>query len=298
VASKSGSTDRSFSLPGRASSSRAAAGRRCAGEGNLWRASHSAHLHSSYDKANRSSAASFRGRGWRRTAHPGRGQAAGRLPVRRTSTRSARCGRPRRCRRAADAGVPVLCRQTDFIRRSRARQPVNIRRASSRAGRHAAGRAEGRRRRAAPTIFLVSRTGVRSAITTWYSDMRSLAIMAQTGLPRRVRCQRIRSSSRRAGQLERGQREFVPVPRARCRGGRCGRTVHGNAPAAGCGLVGWTQRLPLDAWLLLERWSSSTHPSSAPARGSRTDGPLTSMRSIPGLALNVLTTATAPTSDT
>ena len=109
-----------------------------------------------------------------------------------------------------------LCRQTDFIRAcARRGKPVNIKKGQFLAPeRHEErGRQGARSRREAGcrTTFMVCERGVSFGYNNLVSDMRSLAIMRETGCP--VVFDATHSVQLPGGQgtTSGGQREFVPV---------------------------------------------------------------------------------------
>jgi 2-dehydro-3-deoxyphosphooctonate aldolase (KDO 8-P synthase) len=172
---------------------------------------------SSYDKANRSSGTSFRGPGMQRgleiLAKVGRALA---VPVLTDVHREEEIA-------AAAAVVDVLqtpaflCRQTDFIRAvAQSGKPVNIKKGQflaphdmsnvldkARAGARDAGLSEDR--------FMACERGASFGYNNLVSDMRSLAIMRETGAP--VVYDATHSVQLPGGQgtSSGGQREFVPV---------------------------------------------------------------------------------------
>jgi 3-deoxy-D-manno-octulosonic acid (KDO) 8-phosphate synthase len=78
-------------------------------------------------------------------------------------------------------------------------------------------------------------------------DMRSLAVMRETGCPVVFDAHAFRAAAGRQGHAVRGQREFVPVlARAAVAAGRLGH-VHGNASRSRQGAVGRAERVALDA---------------------------------------------------
>ncbi|MGQ9724262.1 MAG: 3-deoxy-8-phosphooctulonate synthase [Tepidimonas sp.] len=172
---------------------------------------------SSYDKANRSSGDSFRGPGM----HKG-------LEI---------LARVRR-----DIGVPVLtdvhteaevptvaavvdvlqtpaflCRQTDFIRAvAQSGKPVNIKKGQFLAPhdmKHviAKARAAAREKGLPEDVFLVCERGVSFGYHNLVSDMRSLAIMRETGAPVVFDATHSVQLPGGLGSSSGGQREFVPV---------------------------------------------------------------------------------------
>ena len=172
---------------------------------------------SSYDKANRSSGSSFRGPGMdARAGDPGQGAARDRRagPDRRAQ-RSRDRRRGGRGRRAADAGLPVPADRL-HPRRGASGKPVNIKKGQflaphdmknvidkARDAAREAGLSEDR--------FMACERGASFGYNNLVSDMRSLAIMRETGAP--VVFDATHSVQLPGGQgtSSGGQREFVPV---------------------------------------------------------------------------------------
>ena len=191
---------------------------------------------SSYDKANRSSGKSFRG--------PGIDEGLRILAeVKRAARRAGADRRARRSTRSKPVAAVVdvlqtpafLCRQTDFIRAcARSGKPVNIKKGQflaphdmknvidkARDAAREAGLPEDR--------FMACERGACFGYNNLVSDMRSLAIMRETGAP--VVFDATHSVQLPGGQgtSSGGQREFVPVlARAAVAVGRR-RALHGNA---------------------------------------------------------------------
>jgi 2-dehydro-3-deoxyphosphooctonate aldolase (KDO 8-P synthase) len=154
----------------------------------------------------------------------------------------------RRARRSADrrrgAVVDVLqtpaflCRQTDFIRAvAQSGKPVNIKKGQFLAPQDmknviAKARDAAREKGLPEDSFMACERGVSFGYNNLVSDMRSLAIMRDTGAP--VVFDATHSVQLPGGQgtSSGGQREFVPVLACRDCGGRGG-PLHGNAPRPG-----------------------------------------------------------------
>ena len=106
-----------------------------------------------------------------------------------------------------------LCRQTDFIQAvARAGKPVNIKKGQFLAPeRHEARRRQGARRASGADNIMVCERGASFGYNNLVSDMRSLAIMRDTGCP--VVFDATHSVQLPGGQgtSSGGQREFVPV---------------------------------------------------------------------------------------
>jgi 2-dehydro-3-deoxyphosphooctonate aldolase (KDO 8-P synthase) len=173
---------------------------------------------SSYDKANRSSGTSLsRPRHGRGAAHP-----------RRCAQGSRRAGadrRPRRPTRSEPVAAVVdvlqtpafLCRQTDFIRACAiSGKPVNIKKGQFLAPgdmKNVIDKARDAPARPATTSdrFMACERGASFGYNNLVSDMRSLAIMRETGCP--VVFDATHSVQLPGGQgtSSGGQREFVPV---------------------------------------------------------------------------------------
>ena len=172
---------------------------------------------SSYDKANRSSGGSFRGPGMERG-----------LEILATVKRE--LGVPVLTDVHSDAEVPAvaavvdvlqtpafLCRQTDFIRAvAQSGKPVNIKKgqflaphdmthviAKARAAAREAGLGEDR--------FLACERGASFGYNNLVSDMRSLAILRETGAPVVFDATHSVQLPGGQGSSSGGQREFVPV---------------------------------------------------------------------------------------
>ncbi len=172
---------------------------------------------SSYDKANRSSGASFRGPGMERG-----------LEILATVRRE--IGVPVLTDVHTEADVPAvaaavdvlqtpafLCRQTDFIRAcAQSGKPVNIKKGQFLAPQDMKNvidkaRAAAREKGLPEDRFLACERGVTFGYHNLVSDMRSLAIMRETGAP--VVFDATHSVQLPGGQgtSSGGQREFVPV---------------------------------------------------------------------------------------
>ena len=172
---------------------------------------------SSYDKANRSSGSTFRGPGMDRG-----------LEILATVKRE--LGVPLLTDVHSEAEIPAvaavvdvlqtpafLCRQTDFIHAvARSGKPVNIKKgqflaphdmknviAKARDAARAAGLSEDR--------FLACERGASFGYNNLVSDMRSLAIMRETGAPVVFDATHSVQLPGGLGQASGGQREFVPV---------------------------------------------------------------------------------------
>ena len=172
---------------------------------------------SSYDKANRSSGTSFRG--------PGRERGLQILQAVRTQL-----GVPILTDVHTEAEVPevagvvdvlqtpaFLCRQTDFIRAvAQSGKPVNIKKGQFLAPHDMKNvidkaRAAAREKGLPEDVFMACERGVSFGYNNLVSDMRSLAIMRETGAP--VVFDATHSVQLPGGQgtSSGGQREFVPV---------------------------------------------------------------------------------------
>jgi 2-dehydro-3-deoxyphosphooctonate aldolase (KDO 8-P synthase) len=172
---------------------------------------------SSYDKANRSSGASFRGPGMERG-----------LEILAKVRRE--LGVPVLTDVHTEAEVPAvaaavdvlqtpafLCRQTDFIRAvAQSGKPVNIKKGQFLAPHDMKNvidkaRAAAREKSLPDDVFLACERGVSFGYNNLVSDMRSLAIMRETGAP--VVFDATHSVQLPGGQgtSSGGQREFVPV---------------------------------------------------------------------------------------
>jgi 2-dehydro-3-deoxyphosphooctonate aldolase (KDO 8-P synthase) len=172
---------------------------------------------SSYDKANRSSGTSFRG--------PGRERGLQILQAVR-----AQLGVPILTDVHTEAEVPevagvvdvlqtpaFLCRQTDFIRAvAQSGKPVNIKKGQFLAPHDMKNvidkaRAAAREKGLPEDVFMACERGVSFGYNNLVSDMRSLAIMRETGAP--VVFDATHSVQLPGGQgtSSGGQREFVPV---------------------------------------------------------------------------------------
>jgi 2-dehydro-3-deoxyphosphooctonate aldolase (KDO 8-P synthase) len=172
---------------------------------------------SSYDKANRSSGASFRGPGMARgleilaTVRRELG-----VPVLTDVHGEAEIG-------AVAAVVDVLqtpaflCRQTDFIRAvAQSGKPVNIKKGQFLAPHDMKNvidkaRAAAREKGLPEDNFLACERGVSFGYNNLVSDMRSLAIMRETGAPVVFDATHSVQLPGGLGQSSGGQREFVPV---------------------------------------------------------------------------------------
>ena len=162
---------------------------------------------SSYDKANRSSGATFRGPGMVRGLEI-LAQVKRELGVPLLTDVHSEAEIP-----AVAAVVDVLqtpaclCRQTDFIQAvARSGKPVNIKK-----GQFAKARAAARETGLSEDRFMACERGVSFGYNNLVSDMRSLAIMRETGAP--VVFDATHSVQLPGGQgtSSGGQREFVPV---------------------------------------------------------------------------------------
>ena len=202
---------------------------------------------SSYDKANRSSGTSFRG--------PGRDEG-----LRILAEVKRQIGVPVLTDVHAEADVAevaavvdvlqtpaFLCRQTDFIHAvARAGRPVNIKKGQFLApGDMKQVVAKAKAASGADNIMVCER-GASFGYNNLVSDMRSVAIMRETGCPVVFDATHSVQLPGGQGSSSGGQREFVPVlARAAVAGGRR-RCVHGNASRSR------TRRCPTDpnAWPL------------------------------------------------
>ena len=137
-----------------------------------------------------------------------------------------------------------LCRQTDFIQAvRRAGKPVNIKKGQFLAPEDMRQVVAKAKAASGADNILVCERGASFGYHNLVSDMRSLAIMRDTGCP--VVFDATHSVQLPGGQgtSSGGQREFVPVlARAAVAAGVAG-TVHGNASAAREGAVRRSQRM-------------------------------------------------------
>jgi 2-dehydro-3-deoxyphosphooctonate aldolase (KDO 8-P synthase) len=194
---------------------------------------------SSFDKANRSSGTSFRGPGMERGLEI-------LAKVKRELGVPVLTDVHDESQIAAVAAVvdvlqtpAFLCRQTDFIHAvAQSGKPVNIKKGQFLAPQDMKNvidkaRAAAREQGAAEDNFMACERGVSFGYNNLVSDMRSLAIMRDTGAP--VVFDATHSVQLPGGQgtSSGGQREFVPGAGARGGGGGRGRAVHGNAPRPG-----------------------------------------------------------------
>ncbi|WP_157264458.1 3-deoxy-8-phosphooctulonate synthase [Azohydromonas aeria] len=172
---------------------------------------------SSYDKANRSSGTSFRGPGMERGLEIlARVRSQLNVPVITDVHSEAEVERV-----AAVVDVlqtpAFLCRQTDFIRAvAQSGKPVNIKKGQFLAPHDMKNvidkaRAAARDKGLADDVFMACERGVSFGYNNLVSDMRSLAIMRETGAP--VVFDATHSVQLPGGQgtSSGGQREFVPV---------------------------------------------------------------------------------------
>jgi 2-dehydro-3-deoxyphosphooctonate aldolase (KDO 8-P synthase) len=129
----------------------------------------------------------------------------------------------------AASGKPVNIKKAQFMAPADMQQVVNKARNAARAAGHD------------PDAFLLCERGTSFGYNTLVSDMRGLAIMAETGCP--VVFDATHSVQQPGGLGERsgGQREFVPLL-ARAGGGGRRRGVHGNPSRSRPGPVGRPQR--------------------------------------------------------
>ena len=173
---------------------------------------------SSYDKANRSSGTSFRGPGHgARSGDPGQGEEGpGPADPDRCPQRSARS--PKWPKVVDVLQTPAfLCRQTDFIRAvAQSGKPVNIKKGQFLAPHDMQNvidkaRAAAREKGLSEDRFMACERGASFGYNNLVSDMRSLAIMRETGAP--VVFDATHSVQLPGGQgtSSGGQREFVPV---------------------------------------------------------------------------------------
>jgi 3-deoxy-8-phosphooctulonate synthase len=132
-----------------------------------------------------------------------------------------------------------LCRQTDFIRAvAQSGKPVNIKKGQFLAPhdmKNVIDKARAARQRSGlpEDNFMACERGASFGYNNLVSDMRSLAIMRETGAPVVFDATHSRAAARRAGhQLGRPARDGA---RARPRGGGRGRgrPVHGDPPGPG-----------------------------------------------------------------
>ncbi len=197
---------------------------------------------SSYDKANRSSGTSFRG--------PGRDEGLRILAEVRHQV-----GVPVLTDVHAEADVPevaavvdvlqtpaFLCRQTDFIHAvARAGKPVNIKKGQFLAPDDMKQVVAKAKAASGADNILVCERGASFGYHNLVSDMRSVAIMRETGCPVVFDATHSVQLPGGLGTASGGQREFVPVlARAAVAAGR-GRRVHGDASGAREGAVRRTQ---------------------------------------------------------
>ncbi len=199
---------------------------------------------SSYDKANRSSGASFRG--------PGMEEG-----LRILAEVKRQVGVPVLTDVHNEADIPTvaavvdvlqtpafLCRQTDFIHAvARAGKPVNIKKGQFLAPDDMLQVVAKARAASGADNILVCERGVTFGYHNLVSDMRSLAIMRGTGCP--VVFDATHSVQLPGGQGICQRRPARVRPRARAcrRGGRRRGHLHGNASAAGEGPVRRPQRV-------------------------------------------------------
>jgi 2-dehydro-3-deoxyphosphooctonate aldolase (KDO 8-P synthase) len=172
---------------------------------------------SSYDKANRSSGASFRG--------PGRARGLEILAQVRRSVGVPVLTDVHTEAEVAEVAAVVdvlqtpafLCRQTDFIRAvAQSGKPVNIKKGQFLAPHDMKNvidkaRAAARERGLPDDVFLACERGVSFGYNNLVSDMRSLAIMRETGAPVVFDATHSVQLPGGLGQTSGGQREFVPV---------------------------------------------------------------------------------------
>jgi 2-dehydro-3-deoxyphosphooctonate aldolase (KDO 8-P synthase) len=172
---------------------------------------------SSYDKANRSSGSSFRGPGMERGLQIlGQVRAELKLPVLTDVHTQAEVP-------AVAAAVDVLqtpaflCRQTDFIRAvAQSGKPVNIKKGQFLAPHDMKNvidkaRAAARERGLPEDSFMACERGASFGYNNLVSDMRSLAIMRETGAPVVFDATHSVQLPGGLGATSGGQREFVPV---------------------------------------------------------------------------------------
>ena len=199
---------------------------------------------SSYDKANRSSHASYRG--------PGMDEGLAMLAeVRRNVEVPVLTDVHAEDEIAAAAAVvdvlqtpAFLCRQTDFIQAvASAGKPVNIKKGQFLAPedmKQVVGKA---RAASGADNVMVCERGVSFGYHNLVSDMRALAIMRNTGLPGRVRRNALGATAGRQGHRIRA----ASASSSRCwRGPRlppASRALHGNASGPGQGAVRRSQRV-------------------------------------------------------
>jgi 2-dehydro-3-deoxyphosphooctonate aldolase (KDO 8-P synthase) len=172
---------------------------------------------SSYDKANRSSGSSFRGPGMERGLQIlAQVRAELKLPVLTDVHTQAEVP-------AVAAAVDVLqtpaflCRQTDFIRAvAQSGKPVNIKKGQFLAPHDMKNvidkaRAAARERGLPEDSFMACERGASFGYNNLVSDMRSLAIMRETGAPVVFDATHSVQLPGGLGATSGGQREFVPV---------------------------------------------------------------------------------------
>jgi hypothetical protein len=143
-----------------------------------------------------------------------------------------------------------LCRQTDFIRAVARRQAGEHQEGPvSRAGRHEERGRQGARGERQDNIMVCER-GASFGYNNLVSDMRSLAIMRETGCPVVFDATHSVQLPGRAGHRERRPARVRAGAGARGGRRRRGGGVHGNAPESGEGAVGRAECL---AARLMER---------------------------------------------
>ena len=114
--------------------------------------------------------------------------------------------------------------------------------------------------------ILVCERGASFGYNNLVSDMRSLAIMRETGCPVVMDATHSVQLPGGQGTSSGGQREFVPVlARAAVATGVC-RRVHGDAPRSRQGPVRWPQRLAARAHAGAARDAQGNRPAGEAAR--------------------------------
>ena len=166
----------------------------------------------SYDKANRSSSGSFRG--------PGRDEGLAILAEVRSTLGVPVLTDVHSVEEVADAAAAVdvlqtpafLCRQTDFIRAvAAAGRPVNIKKGQFLSPWEMANVVRKAREASGRDNVLVCERGFTFGYNNLVSDMRSLAVMRETGCPVVFDATHSVQLPGGRGDASGGQREFVPV---------------------------------------------------------------------------------------
>jgi 3-deoxy-8-phosphooctulonate synthase len=195
---------------------------------------------SSFDKANRTSGTSFRGPGLeeglkvlaevkRQLGVPVLTDVHEYTPMTKWRAWSTCCRRPRSCaarptssRTSRSAGKPVNIKKGQFL------SPWEMKHVGDKA------KATGNEQ------IMVCERGASFGYNNLVSDMRSLSVMRDTGLPGGVRRHAFGAVARRRGRQERRPARIRARARARGDGGGHCRHLHGNAPRPGQG----TERRP------------------------------------------------------